>query len=139
MTSSSTVLPIPAQIIPHSGPMPTEFPRSMRRAYREWVEEQIEQFKDTVPRSTLLDLADEVCRELRVDQAGQYQLTEVLLCTAMDRRIFRLMKLPGYRAWCAQQEVAAAAPAEPAMRARVAVGRIAAATVQEGEPEVCVA
>lgn len=118
--------------------MPTEYPRSMRRAYREWVEEQIELFKDNVPRSMLLDLADEVCRELRVDNAGQYQLTEVLLCTAMDRRIFRLLKLPGYRAWCAQRAADAAAPAEPAMRARVEVGRISPAQVPD-EPEVCVA
>ncbi len=77
--------------------------RSTRRAYLEWVEEQIEEFKDTIPRSDLLRLADEVVAELRVDPAGQYQFTEMLLWAAVDRKIFRLLKLPGYRAWCNAQ------------------------------------
>ena len=80
-------------------------PRSLRRAYVEWVEEQIEEFKDRIPRAQLLAMADEVVTELRMDGGGQYQLTEILLCNAMDRRIFRRLKLPGYRAWCAQQGV----------------------------------
>lgn len=77
-------------------------PRSLRRAYVEWVEEQIEEFKERIPRAQLLAMADEVVNELRMDGGGQYQLTEILLCNAMDRRIFRMLKLPGYRAWCAQ-------------------------------------
>lgn len=82
--------------------------RSLRRAYVEWVGEQIEEFKDQIPRAQLLSLADEVVTALRMDEDGQYQLTEILLCNAMDRRIFRMLKLPGYRAWCAQQAEAAA-------------------------------
>jgi hypothetical protein len=81
-------------------------PRSLRRAYVEWVEEQIEEFKERIPRAQLLTMADEVVTGLRVDHGGQYQLTEILLCNAMDRRIFRMLKLPGYRAWCAQQHAA---------------------------------
>jgi hypothetical protein len=77
-------------------------PRSLRRAYVDWVEEQIEEFKERIPRTQLLAMADEVVTELRMDCGGQYQLTEILLCNAMDRRIFRMLKLPGYRAWCAQ-------------------------------------
>lgn len=72
---------------------------SLRRAYLEWVDEQIEDFKETVSRSDLLRLADEVVEELRVTQKGQYQLTELLLWAAVDRRIFRLLDLPGYRTW----------------------------------------
>lgn len=129
--------------------MQTEFPRSMRRAYRDWVEEQIEEFKDNVPRSALLDLADEVCRELRVDDSGQYQITEILLCTAMDRRIFRLLKLPGYRAWCTQRAARVQEPSPAAgVRARIGVGRIAPVVLEpepegmmavEPEPTACVA
>lgn len=74
--------------------------RSLRRAYLDWVDNQIEDFKETIPRSDLLRLADEVVDELRVTQKGQYQLTELLLCTAVDRKIFRLLKLPKYRSWC---------------------------------------
>lgn len=73
---------------------------SLRRSYLEWVEEQIEDFKETVSRADLLRLADEVVEELRVNQQGQYQLTELLLCTAVDRKIFRMLGLPGYRSWC---------------------------------------
>lgn len=75
----------------------------MRRSYLEWVESQIEAYKESVPRADLLGLADEVIEELRVNREGQYQLTELLLCTAVDRKIFRLLGLPGYRSWCAGQ------------------------------------
>lgn len=63
----------------------------------------MEQYKESIPRADLLRLADEVVTELRVSQAGQYQLTELLLCDALDRRIIRLLKLPGYRAWAAER------------------------------------
>lgn len=88
--------------------------RSLRRAYLEWVEEQVEAFKDRIPRAQLLDLADEVCTELRMSSGGQYQLTELLLCSAVNRRIFRRLKLPGFRAWCEIQRQEALAPREPA-------------------------
>jgi hypothetical protein len=77
--------------------------RSLRRAYLEWVEQQIEAYKETVPRIALLDLADDVVRELRITNRGQYQLTELLLCDAVDRKIFQMLKLPGYRSWRASQ------------------------------------
>ena len=83
--------------------MNTRSPRSLRRAYLEWVEEQVEEFKDAIPRSRLLAIADEVVGELRLSRGGQYQLTEVLLCDAMNRHLFKLLKLPGYRAWCEQR------------------------------------
>ena len=73
--------------------------RSLRRIYLEWVEARIEAYKDDMPRNELLQLADEIVEELRVSRKGQYQLTEVLLCAAMDRKIFRELKLPGYRRW----------------------------------------
>ncbi len=74
-------------------------PASVRGAYLEWVEEQIENYKESIPRADLLSLAEDVVNDLRVDQEGQYQLTEILLCTAVDRKIFRLLKLPGYQSW----------------------------------------
>lgn len=73
--------------------------RSLRRAYIDWVEEQVEAYKDSVSRSELLRLADTVVEELGVTRRGQYQLTELLLCSAVDRKIFRMLKLPGYRTW----------------------------------------
>jgi hypothetical protein len=84
--------------------------RSLRRLYLEWVEEEIERYKEQVPRSELLALADQVVEELRVNPRGQYQITELLLCDAVDRKLFRMLKLPGYRTWAAGYQVA---PEEP--------------------------
>ena len=79
--------------------MGSDTPRSLRRAYVEWVEEQIETYKESVSRSELLSVADEVVTDLRVNARGQYQLTEMLLAEAVDRKIFRMLKLPTYRTW----------------------------------------
>ena len=78
---------------------PVAPPRSLRQEYHDWVEEQIENYKDSVSRSDLLRLADEVVQELRTSESGQYQITEMLLCEAIDHRLFRLLKLPRYSAW----------------------------------------
>lgn len=77
-------------------------PRFLRRAYLEWIEEQVEAYKDSIPRGELLALAEEVVEKLRVSPRGQYQLTEILLCEAVDRHIIRLLRLPSYRAWKAK-------------------------------------
>jgi hypothetical protein len=74
-------------------------PRLLRREYQDWVEEQVEEFKDSIPRADLLRMADDVVRELRMTHRGQYQLTELLLCNAVDRYIVRMLRLPNYRAW----------------------------------------
>ena len=128
--------------------MGSDTPRSLRRAYVEWVEEQIEEFKERIPRSHLLAIADEVVTDLRMNPDGQYQLTELLMCNAMDRRIFRMLKLPGYRAWCAQyaaererqtvisfplpERFVSSAPVSAP--AQVPVGRLAI-VAEEDEPE----
>lgn len=79
--------------------MPRNTGSGLRQIYDEWVEEQIESFKDSVSRSDLLRIADEAVEEIRMSQTGQYQITEVLLWTAVDRKIFKLLKLPGFRVW----------------------------------------
>jgi hypothetical protein len=89
---------------------PSQPTRSLRRIYLDWVDEQIEEFKDQVPRSELLRIAERVVDELRVNNDGQYQITEILLCGAVDRAIFRLLKLPSYRSW---RTTYRPAPAEP--------------------------
>lgn len=88
--------------------MTKDSPRSLRRAYLEWVEEQVEEFKDTIPRSRLLAIADEVVTDLRLARGGQYQLTEILLCDAMNRHLFKALKLPGYRTWVEERATAPA-------------------------------
>jgi hypothetical protein len=93
--------------------MRSESPRSLRRAYLDWVEEQVEAYKEEVPRSELMRMAEEVIAELRVTDRGQYQLTELLLCHAIDKRIARMLKLPGYRSWSAKRLAAQNAPLFP--------------------------
>jgi hypothetical protein len=83
--------------------MPRKSASQLRQIYRQWVEDQIEEFKDSVSRSDLLRIADEAVADLRINQDGQYQLTEVLLWNAVDRKIFKLLKLPGYRMWTGTQ------------------------------------
>lgn len=73
--------------------------RSLRRAYLDWVEDQIDAFKESIPRADLLHLAEKVIEEQRVTHAGQYQLSELVLCDAVNRKIFRTLGLPGYRSW----------------------------------------
>jgi hypothetical protein len=86
---------------------------SRRRAYLAWVEEQIEAYKESVSRTELLCVADEVVTDLRVNTKGQYQLTELLLAEAVDRRIFRMLRLPSYRTWAAARPAPASGPKAP--------------------------
>jgi hypothetical protein len=79
--------------------MPDKSSPTLRQLYDLWVEDQIEDYKDSVSRSDLLRLADEACEDLRVSQVGQYQITEILLTNAVDRKIFSLLRLPSFRAW----------------------------------------
>jgi hypothetical protein len=94
--------------------MQIESPRSLRRAYLDWVDQQLEDYKESIPRADLLRLADEAIEEMRVSSQGQYQLTELLLCDVIDRKIIRLLKLPGYRAWCTARNAAEALQRLPA-------------------------
>jgi hypothetical protein len=89
------------------GAMPRNSAPTLRQIYSRWVEDQIEDYKDSVSRSDLLRLADEAVDDLRVTGGGQYQITELLLCTAVDRKIFHLLKLPGFRTWARHRRAAA--------------------------------
>lgn len=72
---------------------------SPRQLYLAWVEDQIEEFKASLHRDELLELAEEAVQELFASQDGQYPLTEILLRDAVDALIFRRLKLPSYRQW----------------------------------------
>ena len=70
-----------------------------RQQYLEWVEEQIEEYKCSLKRDDLLELADHAVSGLVDAPDGQYALTEILVCDAVDRLIFTRLKLPSYRRW----------------------------------------
>ncbi|HVE78051.1 MAG TPA: hypothetical protein VNA89_04265 [Gemmatimonadaceae bacterium] len=72
-------------------------PKSLRHEYQLHVEEQIENYKDNVPRSVLLALGDEAVAALAAHQ--QLALTELLLCEEVDRLIRRRLRIPSYDSW----------------------------------------
>jgi hypothetical protein len=83
-----------------------------RRLYEAWIEEQLEDYKSTLGRDELLELADEAVAQLFDAPGGQYPLTEILLCDAVDALLLRRLNLPDYRQWLRTQR------GEPAARRR---------------------
>lgn len=72
-------------------------PRSFKHEYELYLEDEIEAYKESVPRPTLLALGDEAVEALRA--LPEAALTEVVLCEEVDRIIARRLKLPSYRTW----------------------------------------
>ncbi|HEX6558079.1 MAG TPA: hypothetical protein VF021_01415 [Longimicrobiales bacterium] len=70
-----------------------------RQLYQAWVEEQIEEYKSALTRDELLDLAEQAVSDLFTTPDGQYPLTEILLCDAVDTLLFRRLNLPDYKHW----------------------------------------
>ena len=71
--------------------------RSLRHEYELFVEEEIENYKESIPRSALLSIGDEAARTLAGTQ--QLVLTELLLWGEVDRIIFKRLALPSYQTW----------------------------------------
>jgi hypothetical protein len=78
-----------------------DHPASPRQRYLAWVEEQIEEYKSSLPRDELIALAEEAVARLYESPDGQYPLTEILLRDAVDALVFERLKLPSYRRWLA--------------------------------------
>ncbi len=70
-----------------------------KQLYHAWVEQRIEDFKDSISRDELLEFADEAVQELYADPKGQYALTEIVLRDAVDMLLFRRLGLPSYKQW----------------------------------------
>jgi len=81
-------------------------PRSLKHEYELYVEEEIEHYKESVPRQALLAIGDEAVAVLAGD--SQFSLTELLLCEEVDRLIFRRLRLPTYETWKRRRLKAAA-------------------------------
>lgn len=71
--------------------------RSLKHEYELFVEQEIENYKESVPRSVLLGIGDEAVSALAAQ--AQFALTELLLCDEVDRIIFKRLRLPGYDTW----------------------------------------
>lgn len=70
-----------------------------RQQYQAWVEEQIEEYKTALTREELLNLAEQAVQDLFTTPDGQYPLTEILLCDAVDTLLFKRLNLPDYKHW----------------------------------------
>src|SRR5918998_6787674 len=82
--------------------MPLRHPqRSLRHEYELYVEEEIEKYKESLPRSALLGIGDEAAKALAADP--QMGLTELLLCEEVDRIIRKRLRIASYRAWRRQR------------------------------------
>ena len=77
--------------------MPVD-PRSLKYEYELFVEQEIERYKESLPRHALLRIGDEAVTTLASEQ--QLGLTEVLLCAEVDRLIRGRCRIPTYRTWC---------------------------------------
>jgi hypothetical protein len=71
--------------------------RSLRHEYELYVEQEIENYKESIPRSAILAIGDEAAAKLAAEP--QFVLTEVLLLEEVDRIIFRRLRLPKYDTW----------------------------------------
>ena len=81
--------------------MPNRAPRSLKHEYELFVEQEIENYKDSIPRSALLKIGDEAVASLA--SQAQFALTELLLCEEVDRIISSRLRLPTYRTWRARR------------------------------------
>lgn len=70
-----------------------------RQLYQAWLEEQLEDYKAALTRDEILALADEAVQQLFDTADGQYPLTEILLCDAVDALLLRRLNLPDFRQW----------------------------------------
>lgn len=72
-------------------------PRSLKHEYELYVEREIEEYKDSIPRAALLAIGDEavatLCRQ------AQTTLTEMVLWEEVDRIISARLRLPSYPTW----------------------------------------
>ena len=77
--------------------MPQTLPRSLKHEYELYVEREIENYKDSVPRTVLLSIGDEAVRLM--SERAQFELTELVLVEEVDRIIMQRLRIPAYGTW----------------------------------------
>jgi hypothetical protein len=71
--------------------------RSLKHEYEDYVEREIEQYKDSLPRHAILGIGDEAVAALL--KQPQMALTELVLWEEVDRIIMRRLRIPAYPTW----------------------------------------
>src|SRR5258708_5259434 len=77
--------------------MPHHAPRSLRHEYELFVENEIENYKESVSRPAILKIGDEAAAVLR--SAEQFAMDELLLCEEVDRITQTRLRIPAYTTW----------------------------------------
>ena len=71
--------------------------RSLKYEYELYVEREIEDYKDSIPRSAILSIGDEAVAKLRAQE--QVAFDELVLWAEVDRIITSRLRIPNYAAW----------------------------------------
>jgi len=72
-------------------------PRSLKHEYELYVENEIENYKESVSRTAILKIGDEAAASLRSGE--QFAMDELLLWAEVDRIIRKRLRIPGYNTW----------------------------------------
>jgi hypothetical protein len=86
-------------------------PRSLRHEYELYVEREIEAYKESVSRTHLLAIADQV--QYALEGELQLGMRDVLLAAEVDRLIARRLKIPTFTTWRRRRLRNAAEPKRP--------------------------
>lgn len=71
--------------------------RSLKYEYQDYLEREIETYKDSVSRKVLLSIADDAVAVIAAKE--QVELGEMTLCIEVDKIIFRRLRLPSFATW----------------------------------------
>ena len=71
--------------------------RSLKYEYELYVEREIEDYKDSIPRSAILGIGDEAVSRLRAQE--QVAFDELVLWAEVDRIITSRLRIPTYTSW----------------------------------------
>jgi len=78
--------------------MPPSMPmRSLKHEFATYVDREIDRYKESISYAALMKLADDAVETLRTGQ--QLELSELVLCDAVNEVIRRRLKLPKYDRW----------------------------------------
>jgi hypothetical protein len=72
-------------------------PRSLKHEYELYVDREIENYKESIPRGVILSIGEEAVRSL--SSQPQLALTEILLCAEVDRLIRGRLRIPPFTTW----------------------------------------
>lgn len=70
---------------------------SLRREYEQYVEQEIENYKFSLPRSAILRIGDEAVAALRAQE--QPEFNELVIWAEVDRIIRLRLRIPAYATW----------------------------------------